>query len=459
MAKHYKARPYQDFAMQKIIELPSVALMLDMGLGKTVVALTAMQALKYDYFDIEKILVVAPLKVAEATWESECMEWEHLRGFRCSKVLGNESQRLQALHQQADFYIINFENLVWLVGLYGNKWPFDMVVLDESSGFKNPSSKRFKAMRRVRPYISRLVELTGTPAPNGLMDIWSQVYLLDGGKRLGHSITEYRHRFFTPGARCGQVVYNWELNTGSDKEIYKRIADICISMKASDYVSLPDIVYNKVRVELTAMQMKKYRELEKQYTTELSGEELTATSAASVSNKLSQMANGAVYDEQYNVLQLHDGKIQALKEIIEANAGKPILVFYWFKHDLEKLKSYFKKAVCLKGAEDIESWNKGKVEMLLAHPASAGYGLNLQHGGHIVVWYGLTWSLELYQQANKRLHRSGQNHAVIINHLVAEGTIDEDIIAALERKSIGQSSMLEAIKARIRRYNEAAESE
>lgn len=445
-------RPYQQYAIDRVLENPCQALMMDMGLGKTAVMLTAMQELLYDRFEVGRVLVIAPLRVAGATWTDECAKWKHLKGFTCSRVLGTLKDRIRALNTKADFYIINRENVPWLVLYYGRKWPFDMVVIDESSSFKNPSSKRFKALRKVRPYIRRLVELTGTPAPNGMLDLWSQVYLLDGGDRLGKSMRSYRARFFTPGRRKGYVVYDWNITEEARAEILELISDVCVSMKSEDYLVLPPVVHNVVKVVMGSGQMAKYRQLEKEYVMELSGEELIATSAAAVSNKLLQLANGSVYNSDGSVLDLHDGKIEALKEIAECNAGKSVMVLYWFRHDLAKIMKHFPEAVQLKDGQDIRDWNEGRIGMLLVHPASAGHGLNLQHGGHIIVWYGLTWSLELYQQANKRLHRSGQEHAVIINHLVTEGTIDEDVMASLKLKGEGQDAMLEAVKARIRRY-------
>lgn len=457
MADEFVARPYQEYAIRQIIEKPALALMLDMGLGKTVTTLTAMQLLKYDYFDVSTVLVIAPLRVAESTWTAECECWEHLKGFHGSRILGSAGERLKALKKKADFYIINRENVPWLVELYGRKWPFDMVVIDESSSFKNPSAKRFKALRKVRPYMKRIVELTGTPAPNGLLNLWSQMYLLDKGERLGTSLTAYKRKYFTPGASNGYVVYEWKLAKDSAKDIYAKISDICVSMKSEDYLTLPPVIYNQVPVLLTPAQMNTYKEMEKQYVVELAGEELVAASAAAVSNKLVQLANGSAYTENGEVVRFHKAKVEALADIAESNAGCNMLVFYWYKHDLAALQDKFPQAVVLKNAEDIDRWNKGEIQMLLAHPASAGHGLNLQRGGHMVVWFSLTWSLEFYQQANKRLHRSGQTETVIIHHLITAGTIDEDIMKALEGKAAGQNSMLEAVKARIRRYadNEA----
>lgn len=446
----FKARPYQQYAIEQIIKKPRLGLMLDMGLGKSVITLTAIERLINDYFVVNRVLVIAPLRVAESTWESEIHKWEHLRNVTISKVLGNEKERLEALNNVADIYIINRENVVWLVNTVRSKWDFDMVVIDESSSFKNHTSKRFRALRRVLPKIKRLVELTGTPAPNSMLDLWAQIYLLDSGARLGKTIGAFRKKYFTPGFSNGYTVYNWNMNKGADKEITKCISNICISMKSEDYLDLPDIIYNEVVVNLTKNELTLYKNFEKDLVININENEIAANSAGVLSNKLLQMSNGFLYDEKGIAVNIHNAKINALKEIIEVTEGKNILVFYWFKHDVEVLKKELKNAKELKSAQDIEDWNKGKISIMLVHPASAGHGLNLQYGGNIVVWYGLTWSLELYQQANKRLHRSGQTHNVIIHHLVAKGTIDEDVMIALKNKTAGQNKMLAAIKARIR---------
>lgn len=446
----FKARPYQQYAIEQIIKKPKIGLMLDMGLGKSVITLTAIEKLINDYFVVNKVLVIAPLRVAESTWESEINKWEHLKSVTISKILGSEKERLKALKSVADIYIINRENVVWLVNIVRSKWNFDMIVIDESSSFKNHTSKRFKALKRVLPKIKRLVELTGTPAPNSMLDLWAQIYLLDSGARLEKTIGAFRKKYFTPGFSNGYTVYNWNMNKGADKEITKCISDICISMKSEDYLDLPDIIYNEVVVNLAKNELALYKKFEKDLIININENEIAATSAGVLSNKLLQMSNGFLYDENGVAVTIHNAKIDALKEIIELNEEKNILVFYWFKHDVEVLKKELKNATELKSTQDIEDWNKGKISIMLVHPASAGHGLNLQYGGNIVVWYGLTWSLELYQQANKRLHRSGQTHNVIIHHLVAKGTIDEDVMIALKTKTAGQNKMLAAIKARIR---------
>lgn len=408
----------------------------------------------YDYLEISKVLVIAPLRVADSTWPDECRAWDHLKHLRISKVMGDLDHRMAALQAEADIYVTNREQVSWLVGVYGRKWPFDMVVIDESSSFKSPKAKRFKDLKRVRPLMKRIVELTGTPAPNGLGDLWSQIYLLDMGERLGKTVTAFRRRYFTPGRGNGMVTYEWNLNEGDDEVIYKKIEDICISMKSEDYLALPEAIYNVIPVKLKPKELKQYKQLERDMIIEMQGQELVATSAAALSNKLLQMANGSVYTEEREVLELHKAKLEALADVIESNEHKSILVMYWFNHDREQLMASFPFARILNDSKDIEDWNNGRIRVLLIHPASAGHGLNLQRGGHIAVWYGLTWSLELYQQANKRLHRSGQKNKVFIHHLVAKGTIDEEVMQALENKDAGQQKMLQAIKARFKEYAE-----
>ncbi len=452
MPKKFIPRPYQRYAYNQIIEKPATALMLDMGMGKTVITLTAINDLLYDYFDVAKVLVIAPLRVAETTWSDECQQWNHLAGLTISPVIGTLSERVRALKTKADVYTINRENVVWLVDYYGKDWPFDMVVIDESSSFKNHQSKRFKALKRVRPVIKRLVELTGTPAPNGLMDLWSQLYLLDRGKRLGKTIGQYRRQFFKPGAGSGHIVYEWNLQKGAEQEIFNRISDICVSMKSSDYITLPEAMYNIIPVKLSTPVQREYKRLAKDLILRVNDDEIVANTAAALSGKLLQMSSGAVYDDAGHVIKIHNAKLEALEDIVSTNEHKAVLVFYWFKHDLDRLKEKFPEAVQLKTAADIKAWNSGEISIMLVHPASAGHGLNLQYGGSIIVWFSLSWSLELYQQANKRLHRSGQTHTVVIHHLVAQGTIDEDVMKALQGKKVTQETMITAIKARIKEY-------
>jgi SNF2-related protein len=450
---------YQKYCIDKVVNTEKVGLLLDMGLGKTIITLTAIDELKLNLFEINKVLVVAPKKVAESTWFREAEKWDHLKLLKFSAVLGSEKKRINALNTPADIYVINRENIPWLVDYYRNDWPFDMVVIDEFSSFKNHQAKRFKALKLVLGKIKRLVGLTGTPAPNGLKDIWAQIYLLDQGERLGKNITAFREKYFN-FYRYGNNLYGeYELKQGSDKSIMDRIADICVSMKAEDYLELPDVVDNIISVELDAKARKQYEELEKQMILELNSlEEITVANAAALSNKLLQLSNGAVYDENAKIHEIHKCKIESFMELVESLEGKNLLVFYAFKHDLsrimESLSKSGKKIRVLSNDDDIRDWNSGKIDILLAHPASAAYGLNLQDGGNHVIWFGLNWSLELYQQANKRLHRQGQKEKVIIHHLVCSNTRDEDVMKALQSKGDIQEELLQSLKARIEKYRE-----
>lgn len=452
----YIPHEYQNYAKQKLIELPEVGLLLDMGLGKTVTTLTAINELMYDRFLISRVLVIAPKRVAEDTWTTEVQKWDHLKHLRISRVLGSRKERLAALGEDADIYVINRENVVWLVDLYRASWPFDMVVVDELSSFKSNQAKRFKALKQVRPLVERFVGLTGTPSPNGLLDLWPQMYLIDRGRRLGKTITGYRERYFSPGKSNGYVVYSYELKPGAEEAIQKQISDICVSMKAKDYLQMPELVVNDIPVRLSPAEMEKYRELEMEKLMEVDGEHVTALTAATVYNKLLQMANGSVYSDDGTVVEIHKRKLEALEEILDTSNGQPVLVFYNFRHDYDSLSAAFKKYKprTLKCQEDIRDWNAGRIPLLLAQPASMGHGLNLQAGGHIIVWYGLNWSLELYQQANARLYRQGQKQGVIIHRLVAAGTVDEEVIRRLESKDVTQESLMEALKARIKAIKE-----
>lgn len=457
----FKPHAYQQHCINKVVEIAKLGLFLDMGLGKTVTALTAIRQLKYDRFEVRKVLVIAPKKVAEGTWTREKDKWEHTRILRVSPVLGNQAKRIRALNTPADIYIINRENVCWLVDYYRNDWPFDMVVIDESSSFKSHTAKRFKALASISSRITRLVELTGTPSPNGLDDLWSQVFLLDGGERLGKRYTQFRERYFDPGRRGADgMVYDYKAKPGSEQSILEQISDICISMKAEDYLQLPDIIYHTVPVVLDPKALKAYQEMERKMVLELpeDEEEISVTSAAALSNKLLQLANGALYDDGHLVHEIHDCKLEVFTELIESLQGKPALVFYNFQHDktrilkaLEKTKLRIRE---LKKPQDEDDWNAGKIDILLAHPASAAYGLNLQQGGNHVIWFGLTWNYELYTQANKRLHRQGQTEKVIIHHLVSTGTRDEDVMQALEKKDDVQNWVMESLKARIKAIKE-----
>ena len=445
---NFQPHPYQSVAIKQILAHTHYGLLLDMGLGKTVSTLMAIESLIYDRLEVKKVLLIAPKKVAESTWSQEASKWAQTRNLRISQVLGSVKDREQALQADADIYVMNRENVIWLCDKYkGKPLPFDMLVIDESSSFKNPQAKRFKALKRHT--FDRVVLLTGTPAPNTLMDLWPQIYLLDKGERLGRTITEYRRRYFRPDKTNGHVVFSYALNPGADSQIYGRITDICMSLKAKDYLTLPDRIDNVIDVVMSDSETEKYKTMEKEHVLGLGQEnEISALNAASVANKLLQMANGYVYDDEGNLVHIHDQKIDRLKELVDVNEGKPMLVFYNYKHDLAAIKEAFPKATELSDDNDVADWNKGKIQMLLAHPASAGYGLNLQAGGHIIVWYGLTWSLEQYQQANARLHRQGQTEPVIVHHLVTKGTMDEQVIRSLSRKEESQDALLEAIKYR-----------
>ena len=457
----FKPHAYQQHCINKILEIKKLGLYLDMGLGKTVTTLTAIRELKYNRFLVRKVLIIAPKKVAEGTWTKEKDKWDHTKMFRVSQVLGSQAKRIRALNTPADLYIVNRENIVWLVDYYRNSWPFDMVVVDESSSFKNHSAKRFKALASVGSRIERMVELTGTPSPNGLEDLWAQVFLLDGGRRLGAKYTGFRERYFQPDKRGADgMVYSYAAKPGSEQGILDRISDICISMKAEDYLQLPDVTYHEIPVVLDAKSQRAYDDLEMKMVLELPEDEenISVTSAAALSNKLLQLANGAVYDEDHAVHEVHGCKIEAFLELLESLRGKPVLVFYNFQHDRERiLKALAGSGLRireLKTTKDEDDWNARQIDILLTHPASSAYGLNLQQGGNHVVWFGLTWNYELYTQANKRLHRQGQTEKVIIHHLVCSGTRDEDVMQALNRKEDVQNWVMESLKARIKAIKE-----
>lgn len=452
----FSPHQYQQFCINQVIEKNAVGLFLDMGLGKTIITLSAINDLKYGRFEVRKALVIAPKKVAEATWQREAAKWDNVKHLRFSTVLGSEAKRIRQLNTPADVYIINRENVVWLVDHYKNDWPFDMVIIDESSSFKSHKAKRFKALAAIRNHISRIVELTGTPSPNGLNDLWAQVYLLDQGERLGKYYTGFRNRYFEPGKRSRDVIYSYDPKDGAESAVMAKISDICISLKAEDYLQLPDVVYDDVPIVLDSKAERAYEELERKMILELDNQEvIDVTSAAALSNKLQQLANGAVYDADKNWHEIHDCKIEAFKELIEQLNGKSALVFYNFKHDLIRIEAALAKSKLrvrrFEGPQEEADWNAGKIDILLAHPASTAYGLNLQEGGNHVVWFGLNWSLELYQQANKRLHRQGQKEKVIIHHLICEGTRDDDLLAALAEKDKAQEYVLQSLKARIDR--------
>lgn len=442
----YKPHEYQIFATNFVLEHPACGLILDMGLGKSVITLSALWSLLLDSFDVGKVLVVAPKRVAENTWPTELAKWDHLDGLTWSLVLGSEKDRRAALQRRAKIYIINRENVVWLVDHY--RWDFDTLVIDELSSFKSSKAQRFRALKRVRPRISRVIGLTGTPQPNGLLDLWPQMYLLDMGQRLGRFVGGYRERFFLPDKRNREVIFSYKPKEGAEEKIYELISDICISMKATDYLDMPELVSSQIEVKMSDRERKLYEDFERDMVLHLKDGDLDAVNAAALSNKLVQMANGAVYGDNRQVHHIHDRKLDALEDIIEAANGRPLLVAYWFKHDLERIRQRFDVRT-IDRPEDIADWNAGKIPVALIHPASAGHGLNLQDGGSTIVWFGLTWSLELYQQLNARLWRQGQKHTVVIQHLVTAGTHDEDIVRALEQKDMSQTALIAAVKARI----------
>lgn len=449
----YIPHDYQKYCTDRIISDRSLGLLLDMGLGKTVITLTAVNELIYGRFEVSKVLVIAPKKVAESTWSTEAQKWDHLQHLRITKIIGTVQQRIRALNTPADVYVINRENVPWLVEYDANNWRFDMVVVDELSSFKSNKAQRFKSLCYVRQHIKRFVGLTGTPASNGLVDLWAQVYLLDQGERLGKRITHFRAKYCECETHGGHFT-TYSMKTGAEEAIRSAISDICISMKAADYLTLPDCITVDVPVYLDAKAQKQYKDFERNMLLQVDENTLDAGTAAVLSGKLMQFANGAVYDEDKNVVEIHSGKLDAFSELIEGLNGQHALVFYNFQHDLTRILKHLEKTSLtvrqLRTDKDQQDWNDGKIDILLAHPASAGYGLNLQAGGHHIIWFGLNWSLELYEQANKRLHRQGQTDKVIIHRLITQGTRDVDVAAALEGKADVQNTLLEALKARIR---------
>lgn len=446
----YKPYEYQEYATRFIQTHEVSAIFLDCGMGKSVITLTAIKRLLAKG-KARRVLVVAPLRVAQTTWPDEIQKWDHLKGLTYAVAVGNEEKRKAALAKKADITIINRENVEWLVAKSGQKWCYDTVVLDELSSFKSYQAKRFKYLLKVRPFVSRIVGLTGTPASNGLMDLWAEFRVLDLGERLGRYITRYREAYFKPDKRNAQVVFSYKPLPGAEERIYEKISDITISMKAKDYLHLPELVFNDVFVKLDEKAERAYAEFKTDMVVELKGEEIDAVNAAVLSNKLLQMANGAIYAEDGKVIRIHDKKLDALEDMLESANGKPVLVAYWFKHDLQRIKERFPLAREIKTAEDIRAWNNGEIAMGLIHPASAGHGLNLQRGGSTIIWFGLTWSLELYQQLNARLYRQGQKETVIIHHILTEGTMDERVLRAVGEKDKTQSELIDAVKAELGR--------
>lgn len=437
----YKPHSYQEYAIKYIEAHPISALLIDMGLGKTSITLTAIRNLLFDSFEVCKVLVIAPLRVAKNTWTDEIKKWEHLNTLTYSLIIGSENERFSALNKKADIYIINRENVDWLVNKSGYKFDFDMVVIDELSSFKNHQSKRFKSLMKVRPLVKRIVGLTGTPSSNGLMDLFAEFKILDMGKRLGYFIGQYRNAYFKPDKMNGPIVYSYKPLPNAENAIYEKISDITVSMKANEYLKMPELVTSNYVVELSDSEKNQYDRMKKSLVLEITDGEITASNAASLSN-------GAIYDDEQNIVEIHDRKLDALEDIIESMNGKPLLIAYWYRHDFERIKSRFSVRE-IKTSEDISDWNKGKIPVALIHPASAGHGLNLQNGGSTLVWFGLTWSLELYQQTNARLYRQGQKNTVVIQHIITKGTIDEQILKALQKKNKTQADLIDAVRANL----------
>ena len=445
----YAPHNYQKFATDFIINHPVSAVLLEMGLGKSVISLSAINELMLDYFDVSRTLVIAPLRVANSTWPDEIKKWDHLKHLNYSVVIGSKKERLDALGKPAHIYLINRENVDWLINKSGISWKFDMVVIDELSSFKSYQAKRFKSLLKVRPKIKRIVGLTGTPSSNGLMDLWAEFRLLDMGERLGRYITYYRQNFFVPDKRNQQMIFSYKPKDGAEKKIYSLISDITISMKSKDYIKMPECVMNEVIVTLSDKEQKLYDSLKQDMVLSLEENEIDAINAAALSNKLLQMSNGAIYNDEKESIHIHDRKLDALEDLIEGANGKPVLVAYWFKHDINRINKRFETRE-IKTTKDISDWNKGNIPVALIHPASAGHGLNLQAGGSTIIWFGLTWSLELYQQTNARLYRQGQDSTVVIHHILTKGTIDEDVMKALKAKERIQDALIESVKARLK---------
>ena len=444
----YNPHAYQSYATEFILSHPISAVFLEMGLGKSVITLSAIFDLCLDSFLVCKVLVIAPLRVARDTWPAEINKWDHLKGLSYSVAVGTEKERIDALKKQSTLYIINRENVDWLVHKSGIPFHFDMVVIDELSSFKSYGAKRFKSLLKVRPSVKRIVGLTGTPSSNGLMDLWAEFRILDLGQRLGRYISHYRNTYFKPDKRNAQIVFSYKPLPGAEEEIYKQISDITISMKSTDYLKMPEYVSNEVFVTLSDKEWKVYSEFKEEMVANLGDEEIDAVNAAVLSGKLLQMANGAVYDSGNKAHVIHEKKLDTLEDLIEGANGKPVLVAYWYKHDLERIKDRFPVRQ-IQSSKDIEDWNDGKIPIAVIHPASAGHGLNLQSGGSTLIWFGLTWSLELYQQTNARLYRQGQKDTVIVHHIITKNTIDEDVLLALTKKEKTQDALIDAVKANL----------
>lgn len=447
----FEAKYYQSYCINRILSQSALGLLLDMGMGKTAITLTAIEQLVYDYFSVRKALVIAPLRPALETWPTEIKKWDHTKHMTYSVVIGSKQERLGALDRDADVYIINRENVQWLVDLYRKKWPFDMVVIDELSSFKSSKAQRFRALRKVRPYINRIVGLTGTPSPNGLLDLWPEMFLLDEGKTLGRTLTSYRDSYFVPDKRNAQMIFSWKPRPDAEKKIYEKLSDLCVSMKTADYLQLPERVDVRHEIETSEETLAVYQKLERDMLLPYDDGDIDAGSAAILVNKLLQVAGGAAYNENGEPHILHNEKLDALDTLVEEANGQSVLLFYAYRHERDRIMERHPEAVDVKDASAVKEWNAGNIPILLAHPASAGHGLNLQFGGHIVIWYGLPLSLELYQQANKRVHRMGQKETVLIHHLLMKNTADTWVLdQVLAPKTERQDALLEALKARIK---------
>lgn len=446
---NFSPHNYQAYAIDYIETHPVAAVLLDMGLGKTVISLTAIADLLFDSFEAHRILVIAPLRVARDTWPAEIKKWQHLKHLTYAVAVGTVKERKAALMAGADITIINRENLGWLIDSSGFDFDYDMVIVDELSSFKNHKSKRFRSLMKVRPKMKRIVGLTGTPSSNGLMDLWAEFKLLDFGERLGRFITQYRNNYFIPDKRNGEIIYSYKPMPYAEDAIYRKISDITISMKSTDHLQMPELIASQYEVQLSEDEEQLYEELKSDFILGLPEGEITAANAASLTGKLSQLANGAIYDDEGNIIEFHDRKLDALEDIIESANGKPLLVAYWFKHDLQRIKNRFNVRE-IKTSKDIIDWNNGNISVAVIHPASAGHGLNLQSGGSTLIWFGLTWSLELYQQTNARLWRQGQTSGtVVIEHIITKGTIDERILKALSLKEVTQNALIDVVKAQV----------
>ena len=451
----YKPHAYQQYAIDYLKQNPVAALLIQMGLGKTSCTLTALNELIFDSFEVHKVLVVAPLRVARDTWPEEIEKWDHLKNLQYAVAVGTPAERIAALQQKADITIINRENIPWLIEESGIPFEYDTLVIDELSSFKNPSAKRFRSLLKVRPGLKRIIGLTGTPSGNGLMDLWAEFRLLDGGQRLGRSLSEYRLKYFVPERWNGDVVYSYKPKPGAEEAIYAKIADITISMNSTDYLKMPELISTEYTVRLSEREAQQYEAMKRELILSLPEGDVKAVNFGALANKLSQMANGAIYSDNGSIIPLHARKLDALEDILEAAAGHPVLVAYWFQHDLQRIEERLRKLKVtyakLDSPESIRAWNSGTLPVGLIHPASAGHGLNLQSGGSSLVWFGLPWSLELYQQTNARLWRQGQQaETVVIQHIIAKGTVDEQILMVLKSKDKTQSALLYAVRAEVK---------